>query len=617
MSAFLTAQAAEGDRESLFPAEAGGGVSFTQAEVLEQSAAYSGLYALLIAVVGEQHTKATGISAAAGEAIVRVMLVPLTHFFFDRALRLARHVAARPQTVVGEARLEHLPKTIEDFCTAASTSGTFNQWILGELARAWPLPTIAAGTDTDIQTSGATSPGFVNHLFSFPGRGSLRRLSGRLRQEWSAVSGAVGAISMVNTRVPLLDRGLYGMGLLAHIEDRISFQGAPYDDALRTRVLRDPIRKATPALETLLDALHWPSGAPRAGLLQLFPDYVARLAPSSMLEAAVENLSRTRKALRRFRESNVISGGMGYSTRTAFLAAACRDLQTRLIGMQHGGHYGYSDWHVNVYECEYALCDGFITWGWTRMPERRHVGDPLAFPLPSPWLSERAAYWKQALPRALRTAGDKPFDLLLMSNNIHRFPPAPSGSHSTVNHLAGFASTLRQLIEGAIRLELRILHKPYNRTAKALLRETLAPYCDPDFPYHQFASENEKGLTPALLARCRLVVWDQPGTGLLECLAAGLPTLVLWTRLFSSEAPWAREAFADLVRVGVLHETPATLLSEVHVFRKDPEAWIDAPPRREALGRFSRQYGWAEREWANLWRKGLVRLRESASPPVT
>ena len=108
-----------------------------------------------------------------------------------------------------------------------------------------------------------------------------------------------------------------------------------------------------------------------------------------------------------------------------------------------------------------------------------------------------------------------------------------------------------------------------------------------------------------------MVVWDQPGTGFLECLAAGIPNLVLWTRLFSSEAPWARDSFARLEREGLVHGSVDSLLNEIVKFKRDPAAWINDEARQAAAREFCRSYAWTDPNWAERWRDFIEDLRRS------
>jgi putative transferase (TIGR04331 family) len=116
----------------------------------------------------------------------------------------------------------------------------------------------------------------------------------------------------------------------------------------------------------------------------------------------------------------------------------------------------------------------------------------------------------------------------------------------------------------------------------------------------------DKGLTPALLEQCAIVLWDQPGTGLLECLAAGIPTMVVWPRLFNREEPRRERFFHDLETAGIIHASPGGLLAEAARFKAAPEAWMDDPFRRGAVDRFLREFGWNRSDWPRYWKRFLA-----------
>lgn len=578
--------------------------------MLRQSEIYSQIYHFLVQLLAARQGSAQAIPHGACEAIARIAIVPTTHFFFDRALRLAHLVDSEPGLELPRTKSSESPTTIEDFYEVAAASGAFNQAILAYLAPCWSLST-AARVDIaeSAEAPSSNPPGYINYLFHFPDRGLWKRIAGRALQEWSSISGTVGAASMVNVRVPLLEKGLYGRKLLAHVPYPVPFEDGTRNLSLRRSIVHDALSPAEEQLIRLVRQLGWPAQAPLDTVVRKYFNFLCNFLPTSLLESAPKNVARACGIFERFRGRAVISGGMGFSTQTAFLVAACRILEIPLIGMQHGGHYGYSDQHVSVYECEYPLCDGFITWGWTQMPRLPDQKAPKAYALPAPWLSERIAYWDRFLPTRDRFAKDRSYDILFMPNKISRFPPAPSGSHATVNHLTGFAKTTKSLLERAERLGLKVLHKPFNRATKELLFDAMHPYSRPDHEYHQFASENEKGLTPALLKLCHLVVWDQPGTGFLECLSAGIPNLVLWTRLFNSEPEWARESFASLERVGIVHTEVDSLLHEIMKYKRDPAAWFGNDQRQAAAQDFCRRYAWTDPNWADAWRKFLAELQ--------
>ena len=78
----------------------------------------------------------------------------------------------------------------------------------------------------------------------------------------------------------------------------------------------------------------------------------------------------------------------------------------------------------------------------------------------------------------------------------------------------------------------------------------------------------DKGFDEELLKHSNLILWNQPGTGFLECISAQIPTMVFWTRLSTEEEGWARDIFEKLEKVGIVHSNTTTLVKEIKIFKK-------------------------------------------------
>ena len=64
----------------------------------------------------------------------------------------------------------------------------------------------------------------------------------------------------------------------------------------------------------------------------------------------------------------------------------CLQIKKQIIGVQHGGHYGYVETMSLFNEQEYFACKNFITWGWKHFEKGLSRTNPII--LPSPRLSE-------------------------------------------------------------------------------------------------------------------------------------------------------------------------------------------------------------------------------------
>ena len=120
----------------------------------------------------------------------------------------------------------------------------------------------------------------------------------------------------------------------------------------------------------------------------------------------------------------------------------------------------------------------------------------------------------------------------------------------------------------------------------------------------------DKGLTYELLNKCNVVLWDQPGTGFLECLSGGIPTMMSWKRTSTSEEEWAKPIFHELEVSGIIHRDTASLVKEMKKFKESPELWMNDPQRVELVSRFCRQFAWTSKDWPKYWRKYFKNISE-------
>ncbi|UPT74542.1 MAG: hypothetical protein M0D55_02060 [Elusimicrobiota bacterium] len=254
---------------------------------------------------------------------------------------------------------------------------------------------------------------------------------------------------------------------------------------------------------------------------------------------------------------------------------------------------------------EYPQFDRYLTWGWTKFPEGRGMGHVKAVVLPSPWLSRRREQWRRDVdPGPGWWERECAHDVLLMSNKVYAYPPAPSGGAvSRGDHAAAFAAELKDFVVRSRSAGVSILHKSFNAPTMKLLAGTLSELRVLGGDRYAHVEQLNKGLSPGLISRARLVLWDQPGTGFLECLTSGLPTMVLWSRLYNREAPWSREAFAALERVGIVHRDADAALAEFARFKAGPTAWMRDEVRAKAIEAFCLEYALIDDDWRKSWKR--------------
>ncbi|WP_118957377.1 hypothetical protein [Leptospira yasudae] len=87
---------------SLLPTEMGGGISFSNEEIIKQSAIYSPFYETLIISTAKKLVEAFRLEPESALVISRVGIVPLAHFFMDRLIRLHRTLQINGKVAIAE-----------------------------------------------------------------------------------------------------------------------------------------------------------------------------------------------------------------------------------------------------------------------------------------------------------------------------------------------------------------------------------------------------------------------------------------------------------------------------------------------------------------------------------
>ena len=614
LTVVVQAAGAPGAVLPLFPREDATGIALGREEFFRLSGPFSRLYQALIDAVSPELSRRFGLNDRAAQALARNALVPLANLYFDRLIRLQTLLSRHPDRRISVALPASDPEAHQS-CSIhaqAASSEPLNQWALTWAARALELP--SAPPLKVPPKAGPAGSTFVNH--NFTGRSLLDRGIGRLAKTGTKLLGRVSA--SFRGRVPTLfwgynhgplsGKGFFGLRGMADLCGSNQAPRTAVDPDLRRELLGDNLRKAGPAAARLLEAAEMPELAARPSVLEAFGGYLREGYPAPLLEAIPARLGAFVDRLKPLREKPLIIESMGgyYST---FLITAARTLGMEVIGCQHGGGYGYLDNQCYFEEMEFPLCDRFLTWGWDRFPEGAGNPMPTAVPLPSPWLSHRKRFWKAPAKALASGRNAATHDLLFMSDKLRPFLPAPVGSEACrIDCVAEISSQLQRLATASAEGGISILHKPFDAETLGLLSGTVRRMEKIGGSHYRCLDRLNKGLSPELLKSCRMVLWDKPGTGFLECLAAGIPTMVYWLRLYNKEAPWAEELFGELEAAGLVHREPEPLIAEAGRFKASPRAWMGDPRRIAAGARFSRAFAGHGDDWPKSWSKFLSSL---------
>jgi putative transferase (TIGR04331 family) len=217
-------------------------------------------------------------------------------------------------------------------------------------------------------------------------------------------------------------------------------------------------------------------------------------------------------------------------------------------------------------------------------------------------LSERKNYWKKFEYQSKRE-----FDILWMPQMMKLYTePVQAASSISLDVLPEFSESMRNLIKEATQRGIRVYCKPYNRETVDLMRNLYDSIQSIGGKYFKSDVADSKGLTFALVNKANIVLWDQPGTGFLECLVSGIPTMVLWERIYCIEELWAKIDFKELKDLGIIHDNLDSFFLELEKFQKNKKAWINDVRRQQAILSFCKKYAHTDEGWCADWRKYLA-----------
>lgn len=600
----LLVETCDPEQFALFPNESGGGVTISNDEMLQLSHSYSKLYETYIFRLSAKLEFQFDIEAPAANILARRALVPLMHCFMDRMVRVKKAIDCAPgQLTTPRQELFPATDTIEVFEGAAIANPAFNQYMVWFVGQVWQLP---ESDSVQERPTFNAQLGFKNNLFRLYRRTPLSLV----KRFWHKFLASLRAsrfptLSMANATGAFHNNNFY-FKYFQDISLEWPLKSKETDEIFRGQLFSEAFI-ANAELTDFLTKLGL-GDLEQARARKLLKDFLHFYYPSTLLEAITVNMQQAMQMLRPFKKAALITSS-GRDTRGSYMVAAAKQIGQTIVDHQHGGHYGYIKDVSSLLELEYPGVNQFISWGWSSLPEHPVLPALSIIKLPSPWLSERKRYWKR-----LTLSEARDYDFLLMPNMVKRFPEAPHGaSTGRIDLVQEVAKSLKDLVRKVTKNNLSIFHKPYNPTTVKLLSKTMEELKTIGGKLYCCELQLDKGLTYELLNRCSVVLWDQPGTGFLECLSSKIPTMAYWPRIYCQEEAWLKPLFMELEQIGIIHRDVDSLVEEMQRFKLSPSAWMCEVERVSLVNRFCREFAWTSSNWPDYWRRYLDGLSENNS----
>ena len=165
--------------------------------------------------------------------------------------------------------------------------------------------------------------------------------------------------------------------------------------------------------------------------------------------------------------------------------------------------------------------------------------------------------------------------------------PLTGAGNTRPDIIPSYLNEIIKLINFAKFNKASIFYKPYNQKTVLLGKETYKKIKKILGASLTISKNLNKGLNFKIVKNCHIVLWDQPGTGFLECITSKIPTMVIWTKLFNEEEKSAQKYFKKLENVGLIHVTHKSLFKEPAIYKKDPISWMSNSERKKPINLFA------------------------------
>lgn len=300
--------------------------------------------------------------------------------------------------------------------------------------------------------------------------------------------------------------------------------------------------------------------------------------PALFLEGWPAARAHARRLLPRGTRVFLHSTGIYYRELYKLMVAEGSLSGAKIVGVQHGGHYGFSQW-LNAEWYERSISDEYMTWGWSEDSRTR--------PMPVPWLSGSSA-----------GGGARSGVLFATTSGFHEpaeLAPAPMASQwpAFFAQRARFLEALGPAGRAAVTLRMPPRDYEWGERADIAAR----------FPDLKLDDGGRYFL--AALEAAALIVTDHPGTTFLESFARDVPGVHFFDETQWESRPSAVAALEPLRRAGIVHANPESAARQVLAVHADPRAWWDSPDVKAVRAAFAERYARTDPAWASKWAAAL------------
>ena len=254
--------------------------------------------------------------------------------------------------------------------------------------------------------------------------------------------------------------------------------------------------------------------------------FLSSAIPLTHLEGREKNLKAPEKILKRLKCRKILQAtGLYFESPALFACGSAAGLGFEIIGIQHGGNYGYAACHSIALHVEGSVCDRFLTWGWSKW--QNDVGLTTAIPVPI------GSFYLRKLSKQIRRSN---------FSNLIKLKKKKRALYCSTEYLSrklrlDFIPDINQALNAVLPKNIGVLIAFIKSTGfelsvklpKNLSNAPLKNYVLKELDRHDCTTINISSDMRAsdIVRDYDVVLWDTLCTGFLECLSLNIPTFLL------------------------------------------------------------------------------------------
>ena len=569
----------EVDGYILFPTENNNDNIISEIERLELHEIYTKIFSITQNNLIKRYEEIFKCNENISKEVVLRTLPDLLKVFFESTVRVKKAID-NSQHSLSVVKIQHVDKhisTVDGFLDKVKHDPDFNAELIYMIGRMFNLQHSKVSVNYDKPISHHKT--FINNNSRLYKRNILNGLFARAKQVYFSIRNyfftpVIGIINASYLNSVFVARGWYGK-----LFKKISLDVTAIEKE-KNLIMRNDIFKYEDfdniEIDMLLDKMNLNKNE-KIRYKESIVSYLIDLYPKNSLEMFLDNIDTAKKNMNIFDFDCILTGSSTGFESLYFLCLA-RERNIKIFRLQHGGYSGYrklSYYRDYLWNWEYALCDEYLTWGWSNDYVEMFV------PFVSPWLSGRKLFWNKNLSIVSKKYD---FDIVIAPTRLQKYTSV--GNVNTVDDIFQRSNDLVNIVLNLSVKNIRILYKSPSIASSRSYSNSIEKMKKIGGNNFFIMSNIDKGLTLELLESAPIILWDVVGTGFLECMASDIPTVV-YINNYSLYEDYMVAMLKKLEKVGIVHRDTKSISFIVNQYKNNMGDWFSDIERKKCIKEFT------------------------------